>query len=86
MQIAVVGAGSWGTALARMLARKGHSVRLWAFEPEVVDEIQKTSINALYLDGFELPETLEPSNDLRAVLADAELLALVTRPTAAGRN
>jgi glycerol-3-phosphate dehydrogenase (NAD(P)+) len=64
--------------LARMLARKGHSVRLWAFEPEVVDEIQKTSINALYLDGFELPETLEASNDLRAVLADAELLALVT--------
>lgn len=78
MQIGVVGAGSWGTALARMLARNNHTVRLWVFEPELVEEIRKSGINTWYLDGFELPDTLEATDDLRAVVSDAELLVLVT--------
>ncbi len=78
MRVAVVGAGSWGTALARMLARKGLDVALWVYEPELVSEIEKTSVNTWYLDGFELPDTLTPSSDLHAVVSGAEVVVLVT--------
>ena len=39
MKIAIIGAGAWGTALATLCAHNGHEVMLWAFEPQVADEI-----------------------------------------------
>ena len=53
--IAVLGAGSWGTALAVHLARIGHGVRLWSIEPPVVDEIQHRHANAVYLPDVSIP-------------------------------
>ncbi len=57
-RIGVLGAGSWGTALADLLSRKGHDVRLWAYEPEVVAAINETHVNAIYLNDAPLSPSL----------------------------
>lgn len=75
--IGVVGAGSWGTTLAHLLAEKGYDVDLWVFEPELVDMISQDRENRYYLPGFKLSKNIRPSNDLRAVVRDHELLVMV---------
>ena len=74
MQIGVVGAGSWGTTLADMLARHGHDVRLWALEPEVAESIRKNRVNAVFLPDSPLQENIEVSNDIAEVVSDAEIV------------
>lgn len=71
MNIAVIGGGSWGTALAGLLARKGHSVSLWVYEKEVVESIQRRHENSLYLPGFSLPKNLSARTDLGKTLLGA---------------
>jgi glycerol-3-phosphate dehydrogenase (NAD(P)+) len=71
MNIAVVGGGSWGTALARLLARKGHSVSLWVYEKEVAESIRHRHENSLYLPGVPLPKNLAASTDLGKTLSGA---------------
>jgi glycerol-3-phosphate dehydrogenase (NAD(P)+) len=61
MNIGVIGAGAWGTALANLLAGKGFDVALWAFESEVCEDILKTRENKLFLPGFRLSENIKPS-------------------------
>ncbi len=56
--ISVIGAGSWGTTLASLLAKKGFDVVLWARESEVVDAINSRRENPIYLPNYELPEGL----------------------------
>ncbi len=68
---AVIGAGAWGTTLARMLALQGREVRLWARRPELAREIRTTHENATYLPGFVLPDTVTVGADLDGVLAGA---------------
>lgn len=75
--IGVVGAGSWGTALAALLAKKGHDVSLWAREPEVVEEIRKHRENRSFLPGVPLPEALRVSTELRETVSERELLVSV---------
>ena len=58
MKIAVLGAGAWGTALARILARQKHRVTLWDFFPETVETINRAHCNERYLPGIALPESL----------------------------
>jgi glycerol-3-phosphate dehydrogenase (NAD(P)+) len=77
-RIAVVGAGSWGTALALHLAGCGHAVRLWAFEPEVADAVNRTRENPLFLPGVPLPQGIGASSDLAATLAGATAALFVT--------
>jgi glycerol-3-phosphate dehydrogenase (NAD(P)+) len=67
-QIAIIGGGSWGTALALALGRKGHPIRLWVFEEELVESINHHRRNALYLSEFELPDCVSASHSLTAVL------------------
>jgi len=76
MNVAVVGAGSWGTALAIHLARAGCAVRLWAREPEVAAGIRSARRNPLFLPEFELPPGIEASEDLDA-LAGVEAVLFV---------
>ena len=81
-RIAIIGAGAWGTGLAIVLGRKslhrvGHEIRLWANEPEVVESIAKSRINQLFLPGFTLPESIEPTNDLNGALDAAEIVVSV---------
>ncbi|WP_258359023.1 NAD(P)H-dependent glycerol-3-phosphate dehydrogenase [Moorella sulfitireducens (nom. illeg.)] len=74
--IAVIGAGSWGTALAVLLARKGFQVNLWARRPEIVSELDKTKENKGYLPGVKLPAGIRPEHDLRTVSRGADLVVL----------
>jgi len=76
--VAVLGAGSWGTALAMQLARNGHAVRLWAREASHADEMQRTRVNERYLPGFELAENITVSADLDAVVAEVDRVLVVT--------
>lgn len=77
-KIGVVGAGSWGTALASLLGMKGHGVDLWAFEPEVCDGIRRHRENPVFLPGIRLSENISPSTDIEAVTADKDLVLVVT--------
>ncbi len=61
--VAVLGAGSWGTTLANLLAAKGENVRLWAFEPEVVEAVNRTHENPLFLPGMRLAAGLRAFGD-----------------------
>jgi len=76
-QIAIIGAGSWGTALAVTLARSGRSIRLWAFEPEVVESIAARHENEIFLPGVTLPPGIVPTNDLGDALRDAGIVLTV---------
>jgi glycerol-3-phosphate dehydrogenase (NAD(P)+) len=73
-RIAVVGAGSWGTALAAHLAHQGLPTVIWAREAEVVEGIATEHRNPLFLTGVTLPTTLRASDDLAAALEDADVV------------
>lgn len=75
--IGVIGAGSWGTTLAQLLAEKGYSVDLWVFEEDLCDIIRTTRENTFYLPGFKLHENLSPHKDLERVVAGHSLLVMV---------
>ena len=77
MKIGVIGAGSWGTTLANLLAKKGYAVSLWAYENDLVERMQKTRINDLYLPDFSLSSNLSFSAELVEVSAGKDLLLLV---------
>ena len=73
--IGVVGAGAWGTAFAVQLAKNGHAVRLWAFEPDLVQTMRQTRENDLYLPGIEIPETVTPTAEM-AKACDVQIVVL----------
>lgn len=75
--IGVIGAGSWGTTLANLLADKGYKVDLWVFEEDLCETIRKTRENTDYLPGFKLHENLSVFNDLERVVKDHDLLVMV---------
>ena len=77
-RVAVIGAGSWGTALAAVLAKKGHDVHLWAFEAEVAEQITRGQENTSYLSGVDLPENLKSTADLEKALEGAEVVVSVS--------
>jgi glycerol-3-phosphate dehydrogenase (NAD(P)+) len=76
-RIAVVGAGSWGTALAMVAARNRHDVWLWAREPEVANGINQDHRNPFYLSSFDLPENIHATISLEEALAGADFVLLV---------
>lgn len=77
MRIGVLGAGSWGTTLADLLARKGYDVRIWAYEPEVVDAINRTHENPVFLRGAALHPALSARADAREVVTGAQVIVSV---------
>lgn len=76
-RVAVIGAGSWGTALAALLANKGYSTRLWAREEGLAEDINARHENPMYLAGIKLPENLVATREVGEALAGAELVTLV---------
>ena len=75
-QTAVMGAGSWGTAFAMVLADAGNDVRLWGRRPELCETINATHENTEYLPGIELPDAITATSDPAEALADAEIVVL----------
>lgn len=71
---AVIGAGAWGTALADVLAGQGHDVCLWAYEPEVADEVRAAHTNATFLPDVRLSEAIRATVDLAEAVAGARLV------------
>ncbi len=83
--IAVLGAGSWGTALAILLGRNGANVRLWSFDPNQVTQLRREGENCAYLPGIQFPAGLTPTSDLSAAVNDVEEI-LVAVPSHAFRS
>ncbi len=75
-RIAVMGAGSWGTAFAMMCVDAGQDATVWARRAQVADEIATQRTNASYLPGVELPGALEATADPERALADADVVVL----------
>src|SRR5216117_1091167 len=74
--IAIVGAGGWGTALAITMARKERDVRLWAYEPYLVETMIAARENPLYLPSVRVPEAVLISNSMADVLAGARIVII----------
>ena len=77
MNIAVLSAGAWGTALAIAFAAR-NAVALWAREADVVESMRTRRENSRFLPGYSLPETLQVASDFDAAVAEAELLVVAT--------
>jgi len=82
--VAVYGAGSWGTALAKLMADQGFDTRLWSRRADQADAINRTRKNPSYLKDIELPETLRATTDMADAVDGADLV-LVVVPTVANR-
>ncbi|HEX3203937.1 MAG TPA: 2-dehydropantoate 2-reductase N-terminal domain-containing protein, partial [Nitrospiraceae bacterium] len=82
---AVIGAGAWGTTLARHLAEKGMPVTLWAYEPEVADGIRTKHENLLFLPGIPLPPSLHATGSLAEAVHGVDLLIFAV-PSHAARS
>lgn len=74
MRVGVIGAGSWGTTLADMLARSGHAVSLWAREPEVVESINRDHLNHLFLPDSPISPSTSASCDIKEAVHSAEIV------------
>lgn len=74
--IAVLGAGSWGTALAVHLARVGHRVRVWSIEAPIIAEMNERRVNAVYLPDIALPDDVLPTTDLAQAVTGVDVVVL----------
>jgi glycerol-3-phosphate dehydrogenase (NAD(P)+) len=75
--LAIIGGGSWGTALALVLAPRFADVRLWVFEPDLASRMQQTRENDVYLPGFPLPDNIHIMNDLGTAVTGSGLILSV---------
>ncbi len=75
-KISIIGAGSWGSALAVLLAKVGHKIILWGHNPSHIENLQKSREAAPYLPGIFLPENVHSTTDL-AKAAEAEIIFFV---------
>ncbi|NMC73684.1 MAG: NAD(P)-binding domain-containing protein, partial [Geobacteraceae bacterium] len=83
--IGVIGAGSWGTTLADLLAKKGHDVILWAYEADLVKEMEETRVNSVFLPGITLSPRLRFTNSLQEAASGKEIVLFVS-PTQVFRS
>jgi glycerol-3-phosphate dehydrogenase (NAD(P)+) len=77
LKIGVVGGGSWGTALANLLGTKGYTIDWWVFEEELNRHLREKRVNHLFLPGVILSENLRPTNDLKKVVEDKDMVLIV---------
>ena len=76
VQVAVMGAGSWGTTVAKVFADAGNEVRLWARRAEVADDVRDNHRNSAYLGDIELPDAMTATADPAEALSGAEIVVL----------
>ncbi len=75
-QIGVIGAGAWGTAVAKVLAENGHQVEMWVYEQEVVESINASHRNHMYLMEVDLPESIRATSSLEQAVTQKDYLVL----------
>ena len=85
MRVTVLGAGSWGTALAVLLEEKGYPVRMWEFFPELADELDSSRVNEKMLPGVRIPGSIVITSEIGEALEGAEVVLFVV-PTIAVRS
>lgn len=85
MKVAILGAGAWGTALARLLHESRHTVALWGHNPSHLDEIRRTHRNERYLPGFDLPPQWRLETDPTKAIDESDCV-VVAVPSKAFRN
>ncbi len=78
INIAVIGAGSWGTTLANLLAENGYPVTLWCYEEDLAERINQLRINDLYLPEVPLSKNLQATCNLASAVTEKQLLLFVT--------
>jgi glycerol-3-phosphate dehydrogenase (NAD(P)+) len=76
MKVTVIGAGAWGTALARLLHQNGYEVTLWAHNPDCLEQIRRTGINERYLPGIELPRACRLESNLSNAASGAQAVVI----------
>ncbi len=74
MNLAIIGGGSWGTALALVLAPRFGQVRMWVYEDDLARRMQSTRETSTYLPGFHIPENVSASSDLAATIEQADIV------------
>jgi len=84
-RIGIIGAGSWGTALAIIAARAGHDVTLWSRHPEAVNSINARRVNDRYLTSFSIPDRVTATHEIANALREASLV-LLAAPSHAARD
>ena len=84
-RIAIIGAGSWGTALAIVAARAGHQVTIWSRDPDVVTSINEQRVNSRYLTSASIPDRVNATNEIARALDNASLV-LLAAPSHAARE
>ncbi|HUK31664.1 MAG TPA: 2-dehydropantoate 2-reductase N-terminal domain-containing protein, partial [Candidatus Acidoferrum sp.] len=86
-KIAIIGGGSWGTALGIVLSRsrREHAIALWVHDAGLAKRLHETRENAVYLPGFSFPPSIDVTSDLATALEDAEIVLGVI-PSAHARN
>ena len=75
-KIAILGAGSWGIALALVLEYNGHNVTLWEFRPKAAEQLQKQRDAKEFLPGIIIPSTIEVSNHLESSCNEKDILVV----------
>ncbi len=75
-RVSVIGAGAWGTVVAKVLAEKGHTVSLWSFEKDLPEIIREQGENSRYLPGIPLPTEMIVSSDIQEVATDVDVILL----------
>ena len=78
MRIAVIGAGSWGTAVAWLLGSNGHHITMWAREGDIAEGINAEHRNPVYLTAVDLPQSVSATSDYERAVERADLVVMVT--------
>lgn len=84
-EVGVIGAGSWGTTLAALLAEKGHDITIWAYEKEVAEEINSKHTNKMFLGSEPLPKGLKATNSLKEAVHEKSIVVFAV-PSHAARG
>src|SRR5258707_1259160 len=74
MKVTVLGAGAWGTALAKVLAEGGHAITLWGHDAKRLEEVKRSGRNERYLPGVELPKNLQFEADVTEAVQGSEFV------------
>lgn len=83
-KVTVIGSGSWGTALAVMLAENGHEVVIWSRRQDAVDELLQERKNEKYLPGVAIPASIQATTDHKAAVDGSEIIILAVPSRAVG--